>query len=1381
MSEPSEPSIHWRPERWRLHRSGFIDVWVYGIQELDTDGGRQILQGPNGSGKSRSLELQLPFCLDGDLHYLGTKGVNTVSMSKLMLDDYTRGQIRIGYCWVELRRVRDGEEEFLTCGVGVRASKSSSEITDAWRFITPRRVGHDLELASAGRAPLDLGELRSVLGEDAVFEKFRDFRTRVASAVYAIEDARRYEDLLHLQRTLRNPDIGVRAAAGQLEDCLSLALPPLDPDMVAQLAGQLQDFEIIGDNIKRLRRAEHSFDRFMSVYTAYTRGVLQQRAATLTAARSQLATHVRVAKEREDEVAKLGGTVERLGSEIEEIEGRVEGLALEIKDMEASDDFRELRAIDQRRQALRARSETVSTYLEFAQTAREAEERACETVLRELTAARRVVEAFRGEAQQGSQKVRAIGLDPGLVPTPPAMADPTRCERVESALLSAEPDATPQPVHRLSPPEVDLAGLVASTRTVVDQVGLAAEAVSGQKSRIEVLLAEGRRLAQMLSGEIARLQFAAEEAHTAKVSAADARDAALPALEAEVEAWDRKHGVWLAEAPSSPVPLAPHPEGLGSLTAADDAIAATGLAQRRLRAWAAPAVEAAREGLQRAATRFDELSMERQRIAEKRQALEEGADIAPPEPPLPRDERVGRGGTPFRRLVDFELGLRGEERGGLEGALQGCGLLDAWVYPDGSLADPGLADLVALAPMSSQEHTPSGRTLSAVLNVVAGNELLVSASVVERILRAVQLGEDTVGRGGLSVSTDGRWRAGNLTGLVSKPYAEFVGEAAREATRARWIAALDEEMKTLVAEIGRVQAALREGAEARRLWEHRLENVPDASVLIRVHAAGVQAEEGYRKAADLARRTAGSRDQALSRWEAQHDVLKRRAADANLPHDVSELARSETAAAHALEACRTLRERGDDVLAALNGLAPGIKGFEKAKLGRESAEHTAAAEHSTYGNEFDAVAALAANLKLDTAKFEERLTRLRDDHKLLSQSIPSREKEKAEAEKQIVRREALMELDASSGIEKEQAVREAERGLLDVVRAPGFWTAATNEAAPADPGYDALLELIARLPDSPVDRESVANGVGQLNNGLPRDLRAEFSSVGDAFAVQVRGVDGLRPVAFEARAVRETLARDQKALDEHYRAIFEEYLLRDLAEHLRRQIDAADALCTRMNAILDAAETSQGVRVQLAWEPSPAIDAETRDALALVKTSLAARTREQDDRLRRALQDRTEAERERHQGSYFKALTHALDYRQWYTFTVKVQDKDGDGKDRNRRFKNLSSGEARFVAYVVLIAAAAAFYDALTEPGADPLRIVLLDEAFERIDDPTITKLLELLADLDMDWIITWPGGSAFSPKIGRMHVYDVLRRKNSRSIALMHTMWDGATPRRQP
>jgi uncharacterized protein YPO0396 len=158
--------------------------------------------------------------------------------------------------------------------------------------------------------------------------------------------------------------------------------------------------------------------------------------------------------------------------------------------------------------------------------------------------------------------------------------------------------------------------------------------------------------------------------------------------------------------------------------------------------------------------------------------------------------------------------------------------------------------------------------------------------------------------------------------------------------------------------------------------------------------------------------------------------------------------------------------------------------------------------------------------------------------------------------------------------------------------------------------------------------------------------------------------------------------------------------------------------------------------------------------------------------------ERIEAERDAASAGYAEILASALDYRSWYTFTVRVRDTGPDGKPRLRRLRQLSSGETRLISYVTLFAAAAAFYGAITagsaSAGTAPLRLVLLDEAFERLDDPTIARMLELLVDLDMDWIITWPSGWGVSQKIPRMHIYDMLRPKSGHGIACTHTTWDG-------
>ena len=50
------------PARWMLSRAGIINVYQYGDETLDFDGGRLLLRGVNGSDKSTAMIMLLPFC-----------------------------------------------------------------------------------------------------------------------------------------------------------------------------------------------------------------------------------------------------------------------------------------------------------------------------------------------------------------------------------------------------------------------------------------------------------------------------------------------------------------------------------------------------------------------------------------------------------------------------------------------------------------------------------------------------------------------------------------------------------------------------------------------------------------------------------------------------------------------------------------------------------------------------------------------------------------------------------------------------------------------------------------------------------------------------------------------------------------------------------------------------------------------------------------------------------------------------------------------------------------------------------------------------------------------------------------------------------------------
>jgi hypothetical protein len=140
------------------------------------------------------------------------------------------------------------------------------------------------------------------------------------------------------------------------------------------------------------------------------------------------------------------------------------------------------------------------------------------------------------------------------------------------------------------------------------------------------------------------------------------------------------------------------------------------------------------------------------------ESVRSGADEDPARPAHLDAPRHQRPGGPFFRLVEFRPNLPALERAGLEAALHACGLLDAWVFPDGRIGDPDLHDIIASAP-----DTPVGGPCLAQL-LRPADDAPVPAGVVENLLRAVTVAQEPKpGDSALCVTTAGRWSAGILS------------------------------------------------------------------------------------------------------------------------------------------------------------------------------------------------------------------------------------------------------------------------------------------------------------------------------------------------------------------------------------------------------------------------------------------------------------------------------------------------------------------------------------------------------------------------------------------------------------------------------------------
>ncbi len=253
-------------------------------------------------------------------------------------------------------------------------------------------------------------------------------------------------------------------------------------------------------------------------------------------------------------------------------------------------------------------------------------------------------------------------------------------------------------------------------------------------------------------------------------------------------------------------------------------------------------------------------------------------------------------------------------------------------------------------------------------------------------------------------------------------------------------------------------------------------------------------------------------------------------------------------------------------------------------------------------------------------------------------------------------------------------------------------------------------------------------------------------------------------VATEAEQTRSRLLADE-------REVIERFLLGELGEEIRERLLESHDLVLAANRALAGVRTSHGKGAHLNWQIDPEASPTAREATQLLV--MAPRAAEEDARLRDALMDLIPAQREKDPSlGYLAHLREALDYRYWHRFSVQAVDDARPGSMRVLSPRlGLSQGEQRVLSYLALFAAAAAHFDGL---GASCPRLLLLDDAFAKVDEPTHGRLLKLLIELDLDFVMTSERMWGCFPEVPSLEIYEALREPLVPGVALVHFRWDG-------
>ena len=1102
-----------------------------------------------------------------------------------------------------------------------------------------------------------------------------------------------------------------------------------------------------GEQIDRKDRSATAVEDFAELYGRYARGRVGELAAALLEAHAER-------RRRALEARRISAELESAAAALEETDGEKRRNDTEttrtrgrLSELRAGPEARSEQRLLDLDQLVTDRRRVAERAAEVAAAARERAERgrsACAALAATLSAR---LETERDRWSQTSRLMTRTGWSRGV-----AVGETGIVRDRESAKSTLR---VMESVEAVVVAERSALGAMRAAVEVVDQARREHEAARVEADRAGELAAEADR---RLDDAIGREERGRRDA-----------EALAAQLSADLRAW-------ATDAPGLEV-VVPQPttHELAELPAFARRVSAAARAEwsERLAGQRAKLKLLMAEGL--------DLKAQRQFVADQ-------TDPLPPTPNWTRDSRERLAGAPFWRLVDFTAGTSPEVRAAVEAALEASGLLDAWVMPDGAVLAPGRHDVVLAAGAPS-----SGASVAAVLTPdepPAGSGWLVT--LVTGLLARI----GWQGAGETAVASDGRWWLGGLHGRAAKATAQYIGAGAREAERARRLAEIDDRLARIVDETVQVEAARVAAAAAVQTIDDWVDAVPAHAAMLEAWARLDVLEDATREARELQTDAQQLAEQARARAAAAGAALRGLAGTHDLPADADGLA-TRRAMLSELEQALAEHVRVADGL--LSDLSRWLEDDERTTT--EESDHIRRQEQlDTAQTELDDAAARLVETErtvgADVAELRRRISVLEGELQLLGAAAGELGRLHDEQVATLGGLRSRLASAEEREAETQPPLAEAARAFASGALVPGVLeavlgsdidpskrhavstaTAALDGTHPTVP-REAIAEArnLANVGDHRTSVNELLAGWRELQAGAGADVEPRLVEREGVYLVTGRDDRGEQPLSVLAPRLRAAVENDKGLLSERERRLFEEHLLGSLGHALRDRRREADDLVRAMNQLLEGVSTSQGIRVRLQWKLRDDIPADARRAVELLGERIEALLPDERRDLSDALHRLIEASRaEAPEDSYTEHLAKALDYRQWFAFRIRYSRPEGGGTWHElQRRSPLSQGEQKVVCYLPLFAAAAAHFTSLAGAAPHSPRIIMLDDAFPKIDAPTHPLLFGLLVDLDLDFVITSERLWGDHDTVPSLAIYEALRDPAQRGIAQFHHRWDG-------
>lgn len=1336
--------------RWKMHKLGFVNFWLYDHEEFLIKDGHILLRGNNASGKSITTQSFIPFLLDGNRspERLDPFGSRDRKMDFYLLGDGEREE-STGYLYLEFKKA--DIEEFLTIGIGMRAQKGKG--IDFWGFCLcdGRRIAPNgislYETIGGQLLSLTKQKLRNLIGDENNWaESPGMYKQLVNDRVFQFRDIRQYDQLIQLLIKVRTPKLSKEAfRPSEVKKILNDSLQVLTDEDLSAMVSTMERMDALEDTLRDLQSAMRDAAIIRNEYTRYNQYMLGMKG------KAYLNAHTKTLQ---------------LQNQLQDAKTDLEKLAQELREQAQTREDADIRL----QQAKAQYAALGEDDLEAQRKRMEDDEATYQQLAEQLTNGVQQLETLQNRITRCEVDLRQQELELSDARNFVKHGIRDLSEQNECLLLGEEHDQYLQALNSRDT-EADLQSL-----------SLALQLRKKQINHVLTCFAELSRAKDGYDAACQALDVASTAETQAKTALRDAQQQEQQERDALLEAFSRQQA-GRQELHFSQEDMLTIKRLISKYCSPADWTEIKNLFDSRF----LDQLGQLQDTKNRATLELNSRRKARDEIHRDLTQLE-----SQPEPiPHRRDQiqatrlQLIMRDIPhaaFYEVVDFSSDLKQEQRDLLEAQLADAGILDALVIPrehQGELQELLLSYpdrfLVPRTPVSDPitSLVPDGdqrfrETVLACLQGISQSDLEAETALLP----------------------DGRFRCGTIQGhsCADEP-AGFVGTAARRANRERQLRELAyrlEQAETLVREKETEVDAL-----SRRIEQlyHEQEQLPVALDLDHALEMLAQAQKALRDAeAEKEHRLQLERSakQAVARIEQQSRELSR-----GLPY-----MRTKEAYEEALDAADsyqtlmgTLAIHHSKVLSSARAVSSTEERIDELR-DQESMQGKA---NSQTKRQMDVVQARLQAIQEFLNRPENRAMAQRRAE--LNRELDEQQKRMNEAEKQC-------------------AVLEAEQKNLrsQFHQRNDLLCRAVMEEDDLEKYFQEDLQLgLSSVSDGSIDQkaeeaygkvrpedrnrtserigEALRNNYQQHNNTLLKyqpKIELVFEDAARPGMLRQRLCISLQWAGKELslydfiQELQTKIDMTATLLEEKDRDLFENILAETISHKLRARIEESQQWAKNMTDLMGALKTSMGLTFRLDWKAKKAeneAELDTAQLVLLLNKDRALLTRE--DSLRVSTHFRTKVKRARQEAalqeqsvSYADLIRDVLDYRNWYEFHL-LYERDGEPRKEltDRTFNKFSGGEKAMAMYVPLFAAVSAQYQ---KGGPHCPTLLALDEAFAGVDERNISAMFELVGVLDFDYIMNSQSLWGCYSNVKSLDIAELHRPANASVVTILRYYWNG-------